>query len=61
MLTTVFITVLSHNLAIGVAAGIALSAAFFSRKIAKVFVDTVLSQMEYNVHSVAGQIYFSSQ
>jgi SulP family sulfate permease len=62
MLTTVFITVLSHNLAIGVAVGIALSTVFFSRKIAKVvFVDTVLSaDGMHRTYGVAGQIFFVS-
>lgn len=59
-IATVLITVFSHNLAIGVVSGIALSTVFFSRKIAKlVFVDKVLSadgtQLTYNV---AGQIFF---
>jgi SulP family sulfate permease len=62
MITTVFITVLSHNLAIGVVVGIALSAVFFSRKIAKVvFVDTVLSaDGMHRTYSIAGQIFFVS-
>jgi SulP family sulfate permease len=62
MLTTVLITVLSHNLAIGVVIGIALSTVFFSRKIAKVvFVDTVLSsEGTKRTYSVAGQLFFVS-
>jgi len=62
MVTTVFITVLTHNLAIGVVIGIALSAVFFSRKIAKVvFVDTVLSSDgTKRTYSVAGQLFFVS-
>jgi SulP family sulfate permease len=62
MVTTVFITVLTHNLAIGVVTGIALSAIFFSRKIAKVvFVDTVLSpDGTKRTYSVAGQLFFVS-
>ncbi|MGF1486609.1 MAG: SulP family inorganic anion transporter [Prochloraceae cyanobacterium] len=60
MLTTVFITVLSHNLAIGVVVGIALSTVFFSRKIAKVvFVDRVLSEDgSHRTYTIAGQIFF---
>lgn len=62
MVTTVLITVLSHNLAIGVVVGIALSAVFFSRKIAKVvFVDTVLSpDKTKRTYKVAGQLFFVS-
>lgn len=60
MLTTVLITVLSHNLAIGVVVGIALSTVFFSRKIAKVvFVDKVLSaDGMHRTYRIAGQIFF---
>lgn len=62
MITTVFITVLSHNLAIGVLVGIALSAVFFSRQIAQVvFVDKVLSADGFHrTYSVAGQLFFVS-
>ena len=43
MLTTVFMTVFSHNLAVGVLSGVALNALLFSRKIAQlVFVDSVI-------------------
>ena len=60
MLTTVLITVLTHNLAIGVVVGIALSTVFFSGKIAKVvFVDKVLSaDGMHRTYSIAGQIFF---
>lgn len=62
MVTTVFITVLSHNLAIGVVVGIALSTLFFSHQIAKVvFVDTVLSRdRRERTYDVAGQLFFVS-
>ena len=60
MLTTVLATVLSHNLAVGVVIGIALSTVFFSRKIAKVvFVDTVLSpDGMHRTYRIVGQIFF---
>ncbi|MGQ9873058.1 SulP family inorganic anion transporter [Leptodesmis sp.] len=60
MLSTVLITVITHNLAIGVVIGIALSTVFFSRKVAKlVFVDTVLSPDGlHRTYSIAGQIFF---
>ena len=62
MVTTVFITVLSHNLALGVVVGIVLSTVFFSRKIAKVvFVDSLLSaDNSHRTYSVAGQLFFLS-
>lgn len=62
MVTTVLVTVWTHNLAIGVVIGIALSTVFFSRKIAKVvFVDTVLSpDGTKRTYSVAGQLFFVS-
>lgn len=62
MITTVLITVLSHNLAIGVVIGVALSTVFFSRKIAKVvFVDSLLSpDGTKRTYSVAGQLFFVS-
>lgn len=62
MVTTVLVTVLSHNLAIGVGVGIALSTVFFSRKIAQVvFVDTVLSpDKTERIYKVAGQLFFVS-
>ncbi|WP_033366352.1 SulP family inorganic anion transporter [Mastigocladopsis repens] len=62
MVTTVFATVLSHNLAVGVGVGVVLSTVFFSRKIAKVvFVDSVLGHNNtYRIYSVAGQLFFLS-
>lgn len=62
MITTVLITVLTHNLAIGVVVGIVLSTVFFSRKIAKlVFVDSLLSpDRQHRTYSVAGQLFFVS-
>ena len=62
MVTTVVITIFTHNLAIGVLAGIVLSTVFFSRQIAEVvFVDTVLSKDgNCRTYSVAGQLFFVS-
>jgi len=62
MITTVLITILTHNLAIGVVVGIALSTIFFSREIAQVvFVDKTLSpDGMHRTYSVAGQIFFVS-
>lgn len=62
MLTTVFMTVFSHNLAVGVLSGVALNSLLFSRKIAQiVFVDSVIdSQGEKRTYNVGGQIFFVS-
>lgn len=62
MLTTVFMTVFSHNLAVGVLSGVALNALLFSRKIAQiVFVDSVIDpQGEKRIYNVGGQIFFVS-
>ena len=62
MVTTVLITIFTHNLAIGVVVGIALSTIFFSREIAQVvFVDKTLSpDGMHRTYSVAGQIFFVS-
>ncbi len=61
-LTTVIITILTHNLAIGVIVGVALSAIFFTRKIAAlVFVDSLLTEDgTERIYSVNGQIFFVS-
>ncbi|MDJ0567433.1 MAG: SulP family inorganic anion transporter [Pleurocapsa sp. MO_192.B19] len=62
MVTTVVMTVFSHNLAIGVLSGVALNGLLFSRKIAQlVFVDSVIDlQGEKRIYNVAGQIFFVS-
>lgn len=62
MITTVLVTVYTHNLAIGVIIGIALSTVFFSRKIAKVaFVDSVYNaDTQHRIYKIAGQLFFVS-
>ncbi len=62
MVTTVVVTLWTHNLAIGVITGVALSTIFFSRNIAQlVFVDPLLSDDgQHRTYSVAGQIFFVS-
>ena len=60
MLTTVAVTIYTHNLAIGVIIGVALSTVFFSRKIAKlIFVDSVRHGSD-RTYKVAGQLFFVS-
>jgi SulP family sulfate permease len=62
MVTTVFVTLLTRNLGLGVLIGIVLSTVFFSRDIARVvFVDSVISpDQTYRTYSVAGQLFFLS-
>lgn len=62
MITTVAITLLTHNLAIGVVVGVALSAIFFTRKIAKLIsVESTLSPNgTERLYTVSGQIFFVS-
>ncbi len=62
MITTVFITVLTKNLALGVIVGVALSSIFFSRKIAGMtFVDSYHHKdKDELVYSVHGDIFFVS-
>lgn len=62
MVTTVVMTIFSHNLAVGVLSGVALNALLFSRKIAQlVFVDSTIDpQAEKRIYHVAGQIFFVS-
>lgn len=62
MLATVFVTVYTHNLAIGVLTGVLLSGIFFAGKIAQLFsVTSDLSEdgttRTYHVH---GQLFFAS-
>lgn len=62
MVTTVLITVLTHNLALGVIVGVVLSTLLFSRKIAKViYVDTTVSaDKTHRTYTVVGQLFFVS-
>lgn len=62
MVTTVVITLLTHNLAFGVIVGVALSAIFFSRKIASlVQVSSKLAQAGRDrIYYVSGQLFFVS-
>ncbi len=62
MLTTMVVTILTRNFALGVVTGIVMSTVFFSRKIAQlVFVDKVLKEDgTHRIYSVSGQIFFLS-
>jgi sulfate permease, SulP family len=59
MVTTVVMVVVTHNLAIGVFAGIILSAIFFVAKISKVQITTKLEN-GVKTYKVTGQVFFAS-
>ncbi|MFE8703002.1 SulP family inorganic anion transporter [Cytobacillus sp. FJAT-54145] len=59
MVTTVVTVVFTHNLAIGVFAGIILSAIFFVAKISKVHITSKLEK-DIKTYKVTGQIFFAS-
>ena len=62
MLATVFVTIYTHNLAIGVLTGVLLSGIFFAGKIAQLF--SVTSELTDNgttrIYHIHGQIFFAS-
>lgn len=61
MLLTVAITVITHNLAIGLLAGVALAGILFSRKVAKVIqVESHLESPDHRLYTVRGQLFFVS-
>jgi len=61
MLLTVVVTVITHNLAVGLLAGVALAGILFSRKVAKVIeVSSELIAPDHRVYRVQGQLFFVS-
>lgn len=61
MVVTVATVVYTHNLAIGVVAGVVLSAIFFAAKISKVHVNTMLADGgKKKVYQITGQLFFAS-
>ncbi|RAI03936.1 sodium-independent anion transporter [Acuticoccus sediminis] len=62
MLSTVFVVVLTHNLAIGVLVGVLLSALFFAWKIAQIFriTSTLSEDGATRTYRVEGQLFFAS-
>ncbi|WP_100011219.1 SulP family inorganic anion transporter [Lentibacillus sediminis] len=61
MVTTVTIVLITHDLSIGVLAGVLLSAIFFAAKISKVKVTEELDmRMQKRVYQVEGQLFFAS-
>jgi SulP family sulfate permease len=60
MIATVAVTILAHNLAIGVGVGVLLSAIFFAKKVSQIIaVESELSG-ETRTYTVRGQIFFAS-
>ncbi|WP_137680091.1 SulP family inorganic anion transporter [Aurantiacibacter suaedae] len=60
MLTTVAIVVWSHNLALGVVAGVLLSGIFFTGKVQRMFKVERVREGDKAVYRVTGQIFFAS-
>ncbi len=61
MLTTVIIVLATHNLALGVLAGVLLSAIFFAAKISKVKVsEELVLHGQKKIYRVEGQLFFAS-
>ncbi|WP_067725106.1 SulP family inorganic anion transporter [Oceanobacillus damuensis] len=61
MVATVIIVLVTHNLAIGVLAGVLLSAIFFAAKISKVKVtEELVLRDQKKIYRVEGQLFFAS-
>jgi SulP family sulfate permease len=62
MITTVVLVVLTHNLAIGVAAGVLLSGVFFAGKIAQIFrvTSTATPDGRARTYRIEGQLFYAS-
>jgi SulP family sulfate permease len=61
MILTVFVTVITHNLALGLLSGVGLAAILFSRKVAKVIkVESSLNGKDHRIYKVSGQLFFVS-
>ncbi|AEI37571.1 MAG: SulP family inorganic anion transporter [Zymomonas mobilis subsp. pomaceae] len=60
MLTTVLVTVFTHNLAAGVLAGVLLSSLFFSFKIAALIKIHIIEEADSRIYQVKGQVFYAS-
>ena len=60
MLVTVVTVVFTHNLALGVGAGVLLASLFFARKVAQVIRITSVLNGEIRNYTVRGQVFFAS-
>lgn len=60
MLSTVLVTVLTHNLAAGVIAGVLLSSLFFDFKIASLIKVEAIEDSGRRIYQVRGQVFYAS-
>lgn len=62
MITTVIVVVFSHNLALGVFAGVLLGAMFFARKVSHLLLlkSEISSDLNCRTYKVYGQLFFAS-
>ena len=62
MLSTMFVVVMTHNLAIGVLVGVVLASLFYANKSRNILAvrDEVIVEGEHVTHRVHGQIFFAS-
>lgn len=60
MITTVAVTIWQHNLALGVGAGVLLSAVFFAKKVSQVIAITSELSGDTRTYTVRGQVFFAS-
>ena len=60
MVTTVVVVVASHNLALGVLAGVILSGIFFTQKVMGMFSVARTREADKAVYTATGQIFFAS-
>jgi len=60
MVTTVVVVVATHDLAMGVLAGVLLSGMFFAHKVRQMFTVTRTRMADHTVYTVRGEIFFAS-
>jgi SulP family sulfate permease len=60
MLTTVAVVVVTHDLALGVLAGVLLSGIFFAGKVRRMFTVERIRHASHTTYRVSGQIFFAS-
>ena len=60
MLSTVAVVVFTHDLALGVLAGVLLSGMFFANKVRRMFTVERVREADRTVYTVTGQIFFAS-
>ncbi len=60
MLATVIVVVATHDLALGVLAGVLLSGMFFANKVRQMFTIERIRMADHTLYNVTGQIFFAS-